>query len=78
MLIPFSLCCFDDRNAMEAVNISSSEQDDLFQLVAGVLHLGDVDFVASEDGESSSLSEDHKGALKLASDLLGMYLSSQM
>ena len=59
---------------MEAVNVSTAEQNDLFQLVAGVLHLGDVDFVASEDGESSSLSGDHEGALQLASGLLGTLL----
>lgn len=61
-----------DRNAMEAVSIRAAEQDDLFQLVAGVLHLGDVDFIASEDGESSTVDQTTLEALQLASKLLGL------
>lgn len=33
---------------MDAVSIGRREQDDLLQLVAGVLHLGNMDFAGSE------------------------------
>lgn len=60
------------RAAMDAVGIARAEQDDLFQLVAGVLHLGNVDFDPSADGEESSVMEGAKAeSLRLASELLG-------
>lgn len=59
------------RAAMDAVGIARAEQDDLFQLVAGVLHLGNVDFDASADREESSVAEAKAESLRLASQLLG-------
>lgn len=54
---------------MEAVSIMSAEQDEMFQLVAGVLHLGNIDFDGSSDGESSTVKAGT--ALQIAAKLLG-------
>lgn len=54
---------------MEAVSIMGPEQDDMFALVAGVLHLGNVEFDSSTDSESSTVRLGK--ALAIASELLG-------
>lgn len=54
---------------MSAVSIEEAEQDDVFQLVAGVLHLGNVEFLASEDGEQSTVK--NPDVLHTAAKLLG-------
>jgi len=59
------------RAAMDAVGIAKGEQDGLFQLVAGVLHLGNVEFEPSADGEACSVLEAKAESLHLASELLG-------
>jgi hypothetical protein len=61
---------------MNAVGISGGEQMELFQLVAGVLHMGNVDFNGSEDGESSSVRD--RAPLATAANLLGGYQSCLM
>jgi len=65
---------------MDAVGIGREEQDALFQLVAGVLYLGNVEFDGSADGEESSVRttstpEDKQqpvDALTVAAELLGL------
>jgi myosin heavy subunit len=66
------------RAAMDAVGIARAEQDELFQLVAGVLHLGNVDFVPSADGEACSVLEAKEESLRLASKLLGACMGRAM
>ncbi|KAK4794857.1 hypothetical protein SAY86_012851 [Trapa natans] len=41
------------RRAMEVVGISSDEQDAIFQVVAAILHLGNVEFMKGKEMDSS-------------------------
>jgi len=69
---------------MDAVGITYEEQVALFQMVAGVLHLGNVDFESSPDGEESSVRrkfgagnndgevDNGESALDVAAEFLGL------
>ncbi|KDO32175.1 hypothetical protein SPRG_19487 [Saprolegnia parasitica CBS 223.65] len=57
------------RHAMTAIGMDASEQQDVFQLIAAVLHLGNVTF-ARKDGEASALHRDADVAAATA--LLGV------
>ena len=48
-----------------------AEQNEMLQLVAGVLHMGNVDFDLSEDGESSTLQAATRQTFSIAAMLLG-------
>ncbi|XP_075488328.1 myosin-6-like isoform X13 [Primulina tabacum] len=59
------------RRAMDVVGISSDEQDAIFQVVAAILHLGNIEF--AKDSESdASLPKNHQSRfhLKTAAELL--------
>ncbi|XP_059159220.1 unconventional myosin-VIIa-like isoform X2 [Physella acuta] len=57
-------------NAMDLVGFTDSEQEDMFSVIASVLHLGNIDFSVQED-DSVSLS-DRDGSFKTAANLLGL------
>eukprot|EP01114_Cavostelium_apophysatum_P015538 TRINITY_DN424_c0_g1_i2.p1 TRINITY_DN424_c0_g1~~TRINITY_DN424_c0_g1_i2.p1 ORF type:complete len:1158 (+),score=312.59 TRINITY_DN424_c0_g1_i2:262-3735(+) len=59
----------DVRNAMNVVGMSAQEQSSLLQLVAGILHMGNVSF--REDRKGGASVED-PGVFQLASSLLGV------
>ncbi|KAI5635816.1 myosin head (motor domain) domain-containing protein [Phthorimaea operculella] len=46
------------REAMKVIEISSAEQDEIFEIVASVLHLGNVKFVQNDKGNAEILSHD--------------------
>jgi myosin-5 len=52
------LCLQRTRRAMTNVGIPEDEQDAVFQAVAAVLHLGNVNFREGGDGESSDLADE--------------------
>lgn len=41
------------RKAMDVVGINSDEQDAIFQVIAAILHLGNIDFAKGEEADSS-------------------------
>ncbi|EQC28329.1 hypothetical protein SDRG_13877 [Saprolegnia diclina VS20] len=61
------------RHAMTAIGMDASEQHDVLQLIAAVLHLGNVTF-AKKDGEASALQ--HDADVAAATALLGIDASS--
>ncbi|XP_012569386.1 myosin-6-like isoform X1 [Cicer arietinum] len=52
------------RRAMDVVGISSEEQDAIFQVVAAILHLGNIEFVKGEEIDSS-MPKDEKSRFHL-------------
>ncbi|GBG30603.1 Myosin-6 [Hondaea fermentalgiana] len=52
------------KNAMKVLGFSSSEVKAVFEVVAGVLHLGNIEFAAGNHGEASSVAP--KGASMLS------------
>ncbi|CAI8614438.1 unnamed protein product [Vicia faba] len=46
------------RNAMDVVGIVSEQQDAIFQVVAAILHLGNIEFVKGEEIDSSMPKDD--------------------
>jgi myosin-5 len=52
------------RRAMDVVGISSEEQDAIFQVVAAILHLGNIEFVKGEEFDSS-MPKDEKSRFHL-------------
>ncbi|KAL2323471.1 hypothetical protein Fmac_027850 [Flemingia macrophylla] len=59
------------KRAMDIVGISQEEQDAIFRVVAGILHLGNIKFAKSEDTDSSVLEdEESKFHLQITADLL--------
>ncbi|KAK4757816.1 hypothetical protein SAY87_019117 [Trapa incisa] len=73
----FELDALDDkkeyiatRKAMNIVGISSEEQDAIFQVVAAILHLGNVQFARGEETDSSMPKDDKsRFHLKTAAEL---------
>jgi len=59
----------DTRNAMNIIGISQQNQDTIFKLVAGVLHLGNMSF--NEDGKGNAVIRD-TNVLDLAANMLGV------
>ena len=59
------------RRAMTNVGIPEDEQNAVFQLVATVLHLGNLDFEEAGEHDSSKLTESAADALQAAASLLG-------
>lgn len=59
------------RRAMTNVGIPEDEQNAVFQLVATVLHLGNLDFEDAGEHDSSKLAESAAEALQAAARLLG-------
>ncbi|XP_050206968.1 myosin-6-like [Mercurialis annua] len=59
------------RKAMDIVGISSEEQDAIFQVVAAVLHLGNIEFTKGKETDSS-MPKDEKSLfhLRTAAELL--------
>ena len=41
------------KNALKVMEITAEEQEALFQLVAVVMHLGNVDFIINRKGDAS-------------------------
>ncbi|KAF3784216.1 Myosin-12 [Nymphaea thermarum] len=61
----------ETRNAMDVVGISQEEQDAIFQVVAAILHLGNVEFKKGKEADSSELKDDKaKFHLQTAAELL--------
>eukprot|EP00898_Chlorokybus_atmophyticus_P006930 jgi/Chlat1/7238/Chrsp58S09133 len=59
------------KKAMGIVGINIEEQDAVFRIVASVLHLGNIDFAPSADGESSKFKDaTAEGHLRTAAYLL--------
>ncbi|ETW03107.1 hypothetical protein H310_05533 [Aphanomyces invadans] len=61
-------------DALQLVGIDATMQLDLFRLVAGVLHLGNVSFdeEETEEGTTACIGPNGQEALEIASSLLGM------
>ena len=59
------------RRAMTNVGIPEDKQNAEFQLVATVLHLGNLDFEEAGEHDSSKLTESAADALQAAASLLG-------
>ena len=60
------------RRAMTNVGIPADEQDAVFQLVATVLHLGNLEFTEAGEHDSSQVIQASAGALEAAATLLGV------
>lgn len=60
------------RRAMTNVGIPENEQDAIFQLVASVLHLGNLTFEEAGEHDSSKLADSAAEALEAAARLLGV------
>ena len=61
----------DTKNAMDVVGISESEREDVFRVVSGVLHLGNIDFAPSpEDEDASVVASNAKQSLEDAAAVL--------
>ena len=60
------------RRAMTNVGIPADEQDAVFQLVATVLHLGNLEFTEAGEHDSSKVVESSADALEAAAKLLGV------
>ncbi|TKY62281.1 Myosin-6 protein [Spatholobus suberectus] len=54
----------DTRRAMDIVGISSEEQDAIFQVVAAILHLGNIEFAKGKEIDSS-MPKDEKSRFHL-------------
>jgi myosin heavy subunit len=59
----------DTQTAMRQLNFSATEEEWVFSLVAGILHLGNVTFVTDGD-QGSVVAPDGKAALQQAARLL--------
>ncbi|KAH6770255.1 myosin XI B, partial [Perilla frutescens var. hirtella] len=46
------------RRAMDVIGISSEEQDGIFRVVAAILHLGNIEFGKTSDGDASQPKDD--------------------
>ena len=57
----------DMRRAMDVIGLSGTQQGEIFELLAAILHLGDVTFGKSENGQGSVVSG---GNTKLVAQLL--------
>ena len=57
---------------MTNVGIPVDEQDAVFQLVATVLHLGNLEFTEAGEHDSSKVLESSTAALQAAAKLLGV------
>ena len=57
---------------MTNVGIPADEQDAIFQLVATVLHLGNLEFTEAGEHDSSKVVESSGAALGAAAKLLGV------
>ncbi|KAK4406028.1 Myosin-8 [Sesamum angolense] len=61
----------DTRRAMDVVGISSDEQDAIFRVVAAILHLGNIEFGKTSDGDASQPKDDQsRFHLKTSAELL--------
>ena len=56
--------------AFAEMGITDAERDWVFELVAGVLHIGNVEFQPANDGEGSALSKKGQDAMKLVAQCL--------
>ncbi|XP_061172927.1 myosin-IIIb-like [Saccostrea echinata] len=57
-------------NAMDLVGFTDEEEENLFSIIAGVLHLGNVTF--DMDDNDASFVEDENGPIKMAAKVLGI------
>nr|XP_022331356.1 myosin-IIIb-like isoform X1 [Crassostrea virginica] len=57
-------------NAMDLVGFTDEEEDNLFAIIASVLHLGNVTF--NMDDNDASFVEDENGPVKMAARVLGV------
>ncbi|KAK7925680.1 hypothetical protein WMY93_007990 [Mugilogobius chulae] len=66
--------CFDETlGAMGHLGINTEQQRDIFRILAGILHLGNVGFSSpSEDSQTCDLEEHSKEYLQNAAELLGV------
>jgi myosin-5 len=60
----------ETRKAMDVVGINSEEQEAIFQVVAAILHLGNVEFGKGKEADSSAPKDDTSNYhLKTAAEL---------
>ncbi|XP_033833761.1 unconventional myosin-XIX isoform X1 [Periophthalmus magnuspinnatus] len=66
--------CFEETlEAMGHLGISTEQQRDIFRILAGILHLGNVKFSSpSDDSQSCDLEEQSKDYFQNAAELLGV------
>ncbi|XP_048734629.2 myosin-IIIb-like isoform X2 [Ostrea edulis] len=57
-------------NAMDLVGFTDEEEENLFSIIAGVLHLGNVVF--DMDDDDASYVQDKNGPIKMAANVLGI------
>ena len=64
--------------ALTQVGMAASSQQHVWQIVAAVLHLGNLEFVSVDEssGDASELDQATEGALLAASELLGLQMSA--
>jgi Myosin heavy chain len=63
----------ETKECLKNVGLSDNDQKIIFQIVAGVLHLGNVAFVVAEDNEKAAIAdEESQKSLEMACELLGM------
>ena len=60
--------------AMRIVGMKEQERDAVLQLVACVLHLGNIEFVCNDDDEAIPASDSAWTALSMASTLLEVHI----
>lgn len=60
----------DLRNSLDLVGFTDEEQEDMFNMIAAVLHLGNIKF--GMDDDDASYVEDDNTYIKTASSLLGI------
>jgi len=63
------------KNAMMRARFSSEEIIQIFQLIAGILHLGNIEFITNEK-EDCLISQESLEHLEMASELFGISLGS--
>jgi myosin-5 len=73
-----TLPCVDDahdfaatRHAMRSVGLAASDQEQIFRVLAALVHLSDIVFESSKDGESSGVSGAAAASMAAAAELLG-------
>lgn len=57
-------------NAMDLVGFTDEEEDNLFSIIAAILHMGNVTFEMDDD--EASFVEDENGPVKMAANVLGV------
>eukprot|EP01038_Epipyxis_sp_PR26KG_P004894 gene4894-6853_t len=68
----------DLKHSLNILSFSASDQTELFNIIAALLHFGQIQFVADKDGEGSEIASSSISSLSIASELCGLELSSMI